>query len=298
MKMQYFGTRGSIPAPGPETVRYGGNTSSVSIEAGGEQLILDAGSGIRKLGLGLMAREYGKGQGKAHVFVSHMHGDHVHGWPFFVPVYIRGNEFHLYGDQGLGKTLEEVIEQQQRAPHFPDGARFMADLTYHTLKEWDTVNIEARDGSTIAVTNARLNHPAPGVYAYRIEHGGRSIVYATDTEHYSEPDWKLVKLAQDADLLIYDSQYTPEEYPQKVSWGHSTYAEGAKVAQLARVKELHLFHHDPEHSDEFLENNILLPAQELFANTYLAQEGRVHVYEPLQPATAETGSGLRGGEGA
>ena len=130
----------------------------------------------------------------------------------------------------------------------------------------------------VLVTSARLNHPN-GVSAYRIEHAGKAMVYATDTEHYATPDLKLQKLAKGADLLIYDGQFTPEEYPQKVRWGHSTYAKGAEMAQLADVKELHLFHHDPKHSDVFIDD-LTAHAQKLFPNTKAAQEGMRMMLEP------------------
>lgn len=270
MKLTYYGVRGSIPAPGPDTALYGGNTSCVVIEAGKGLMILDAGTGIRRLGSELMRREFGKGAGKASVLFSHTHWDHIQGWPFFVPVYIPGNEFHLYGEHRLGKTLETVIENQQNPPNFPEDARFNAKLSYHEVKEWQPFEV-GEGPDKMRVTSARLNHPN-GVSAYRIEHAGAILTYATDTEHYDAPDWKLAKLAKDADVLIYDGQYTPEEYPQKVRWGHSTYAKGAEMAKLAGVKELHLFHHDPTHSDKAIDD-IVERAQCLFPNTRAAQEG-------------------------
>ncbi len=266
MKIKYYGVRGSIPAPGPETVRYGGNTSCVAVEADNQLIICDAGSGIRKLGLELMAKEYSKGQGKAHVLISHTHWDHIQGWPFFVPAYIRGNEFDLYGEKRLGRTVQDAIDGQQEPPCFPEDAKFTATLNFHELKEWQPFEI-----GSAKITPARLNHPN-GVFAYRIDHAGKSIVYATDTEHYSAPDLKLIKLAKDADLLIYDGQYTPEEYPQKQRWGHSTYEEGIKIAKTAGVKELHLFHHDPTHSDDTIDQ-IIERAQREFPRTKAAREG-------------------------
>lgn len=276
MKLTYYGVRGSIPAPGPETTGYGGNTSCVTIEAADRLLIFDAGSGIRKLGNELLAKQFGKGRGKADLFISHTHWDHIQGLPFFVPVYIKGNELTIFGEQRLGKTLDEVVEGQQEPPNFPEGAKLMSTMNYAHLKEWDTVN-----RGDIKVTCARLNHPN-GVYAYRVQLGDKAIVYATDTEHYAAPDWKLLKLAEDADVLIYDGQYTPEEYPKKIGWGHSTYVEGARIAKLAGVKELHLFHHDPSHDDRTIDE-IVLHARELFPNTFAAREGSTYNLVETRP---------------
>ncbi len=266
MKLKYYGVRGSIPTPGPKTAKYGGNTSCVAVDTGENLLICDAGTGIRELGLELMAKEHGKGQGKAHVLFSHNHWDHIQGWPFFVPAYIGGNEYHLYGETRLDKTLQKAIEEQQKPTYFPEAAKFMSNLNYHDIKEWQPFSI----GKT-KITPARLNHPN-GVFAYRIDHAGKSIVYATDTEHYSEPDWKLIKLAKDADVLIYDGQYTPEEYPKQIGWGHSTYVEGAKIAKAANVKRLHLFHHEPKHDDSTIDA-IVEQAQREFPRTMAAREG-------------------------
>ncbi len=267
MKLTYYGVRGSIPTPGPETNKYGGNTSCVAVETEAGLIILDAGTGIRKLGNELLKKEFGKGKGKAHLFLSHYHWDHIQGLPFFVPAYIKGNELQLYGEERLGKTIEDIVKEQQAAPNFPEDARFNATMHYHNLREGDTIELSDK----LKVTCARLNH-SNGVTAYRIEENSRAIVYATDTEHYSTPDWKLEKLAQGADLLVYDGQYTPEEYPQKQKWGHSTYEEGAKIAKRTGVKELHLFHHDPMHDDAAIDA-IVERAQKLFPNTKAAQEG-------------------------
>ncbi len=290
MKLTYYGVRGSIPTPGPETNKYGGNTSCAAVETDAGLLILDAGTGIRKLGNELLKKEFGKGKGKARLLLSHYHWDHIQGLPFFVPAYIPGNEFQLYGEERLGRTVEEIVEKQQAPPNFPEDARFQAKMHFHALKEWETMELSDK----VKISCARLNH-SNGVTAYRIEENGRAIVYATDTEHYSTPDWKLEKLAQGADLLIYDGQYTPEEYPQKQKWGHSTYEEGVKIAKRAGVKELHLFHHDPMHDDAAIDA-IVERAQRLFPNTKAAQEGMsVYVGRPNTRSIArEIAQELRG----
>ncbi len=270
MKIKYYGTRGSIPTPGPTTVKYGGNTSCVSIKAGEDYIILDAGSGLRQFGLDLMQKGFFEGKGKCSFFFSHVHWDHIQGIPFFLPAYIKGNNFNLYGTPNVHTTLEDVMAHQQHYLNFPVEFKEMpATFNFCDLKDGETVTI----GDT-TITNKKLNHPG-GVFAYRVEQGGKSMVYATDTEHYSVLDWRLVDLCKEADLLIYDCNFTPEEYRDKrrIGWGHSTYEEGIKIVKEAGVKQFHLFHHDPLHSDDFLEEEILKPAQKLFKNSHLAKEG-------------------------
>ena len=270
MKIKYYGTRGSIPTPGPTTVKYGGNTSCVSVETDGRQLILDAGSGLRQLGLDLMQKGFFKGEGRCSFFLSHVHWDHIQGIPFFLPAYIKGNSFDFYGTPNINTTLEDVLAHQQHYLNFPVEFKEMpATFNFFDLGDGETVNLDS-----ISVTSKKLNHPG-GVFAYRVEHSGKSMVFATDTEHYSALDWRLVELCKDADLLIYDCNFTPDEYrdKRKIGWGHSTYEEGIKVVKEAGVKQFHLFHHDPLHSDEFLEDEILEPARKLFPNSHLAKEG-------------------------
>ncbi len=267
MNITYYGVRGSIPTPGEETAHYGGNTSCAVVQTDQTLLILDAGTGLRQLGLQLMKKEFGKG--KAHILLSHMHWDHIQGFPFFIPAYVPGNEIHFYCEQRRNNTIEDIIKKQQEPPSFPEGARFNAHIHYHTIAEWQTIPIE-----TTRITPATLLHP-DGVTAYRIEHDNKTIVYATDTEHSPHTDDKLITLAADADILIYDAQYTPEEYSTKKGWGHSTYKIGTAIAQKARVKQLHLFHHDPIHDDAAIDA-IVAQAQTLFPNTHAAQERQTY----------------------
>lgn len=270
MKVKYYGTRGSIPTPGPSTVKYGGNTSCVSVKIDDDLIILDAGSGIRLLGLDLMNNGFLKGSGKCSFFFSHVHWDHIQGIPFFLPAYIKGYKFDFYGSPNVHTTLEEVLAHQQQSLNFPvEFGEMPATFNFFDLKDGESVKV-----GSATVTNRKLQHPG-GVYAYRIDEGGKSLVYATDTEHYSVLDWRLVELAKDADILIYDCNFTPDEYAEKkrIGWGHSTYEEGIKVVKEANVKALHMFHHDPMHSDDFLEKEILEPARKLFPECHLAREG-------------------------
>lgn len=246
MQITFWGVRGSIPSPGPSTAQIGGNTSCVEVRAGKALLIFDGGTGLRMLGKKLLPEM----PLEAHMFFSHVHWDHIQGFPFFEPAFVAGNVFHLYGGNNVSRTLEETLAGQMDHPNFPVHLTAMgAKMTFRDLAESEAVEIDGGSGEPVLVTNARGNHPQ-GVFAFRVEYKGKSVVYATDTEHYpGRVDENLLKLARGASLLVYDSQYTPEEYGSKRGWGHSTFEEGAKLAKLAGARRLVLFHHDPMQSD-------------------------------------------------
>ena len=246
MQITFWGVRGSIPSPGPTTAQIGGNTSCVEVRAGKALLIFDGGTGLRMLGKKLLPEM----PIEAHMFFSHVHWDHIQGFPFFEPAFVAGNVFHLYGGNNVSRTLEETLAGQMDHPNFPVHLTAMgAKMTFRDLAEAEAVEIDGGPGGPVLVTNARGNHPQ-GVFAFRVEHKGKSVVYATDTEHYAgRVDENLLKLARGASVLVYDSQYTPEEYGSKRGWGHSTFEEGAKLAKLAGARRLVLFHHDPMQSD-------------------------------------------------
>jgi phosphoribosyl 1,2-cyclic phosphodiesterase len=271
MQITFWGVRGSIPTPGPATVQIGGNTSCVEVRAGKAILIFDGGTGLRLLGKKL-AKEQPL---TAFMFFSHVHWDHIQGFPFFEPAFVKGNVFHLYGGNNVSRTLEETLEGQMDHPNFPVHLGVMgATMTFADLPEGQAVEIDDGEGGKVRVTNARGNHPQ-GVFAFRVEHGGRALVYATDTEHYEgRIDEKLAALAKDAAILIYDSQYTPEEYSTKKGWGHSTFEEGAKLAKLAGAKKLVLFHHDPMQSDAAVRDKEKR-AKAIFPDVIAAHEGLV-----------------------
>jgi phosphoribosyl 1,2-cyclic phosphodiesterase len=241
-------------------------------------LIFDGGTGLRLLGKKL-SNEMPL---TAHMFFSHVHWDHIQGFPFFEPAFVKGNVFHLYGGNSVSRTLEETLAGQMDHPNFPVHLTALgAEMTFRDLKEGETVAIDDGLGGLVRVTTASGNHPQ-GVYAFRIEHGGKVVVYATDTEHYEgRIDEKLVELARGADVFIYDSQYTPEEYAgtagsggPKKGWGHSTFEEGIRLALAAGVRQLVLFHHDPTQSDQAVREKERR-ARALFPNVVAAHEGLV-----------------------
>lgn len=273
MQITFWGVRGSIPTPGRGTVEIGGNTSCVEVRAGKAVLVFDAGTGIRLLGKRLLHEM----PVTAHVFFSHVHWDHIQGFPFFTPAFVPGNTFHMYGGNNVSRTLEEALAGQMDHPSFPVHLRDMAAaMTFNDLREGAVIEIDAGGGSVVRVSNARGNHPN-GVWVYRVDFAGKSVVYATDTEHFSIVDPKLAKLARNADVLIYDAMYLPEEYAggggiAKTGWGHSTYEDGVKLVQAAGVKQLVLFHHDPEQDDEAVREKERR-ARSLLPNAIAAHEG-------------------------
>lgn len=273
--VRFWGVRGSIPTPGPSTAEIGGNTSCVEVRAGGRLLVFDGGTGLRLLGNSLLKEL----PIEAWIFFSHVHWDHIQGFPFFTPAFIKGNTIHLYGGHKVSGTLEETLAGQMENPSFPVHLSEMgAKMHFNDLFEGEVVELPAASGQgVVRISNTRGNHPN-GVYAYRVDFGGKSVMYATDTEHYAIVDPKLKKLAQDVDVLIYDSQYTPEEYAGKVGggpktgWGHSTFEAAVELAKAASVKQLVLYHHDPGQDDGAVREKERR-AKALFPNAVAAQEG-------------------------
>jgi phosphoribosyl 1,2-cyclic phosphodiesterase len=272
IRTTFWGVRGSIPTPGPSTVGFGGNTSCVEVQCGATRIVFDSGTGIRLLGQKLLAEM----PFDLHLFFSHVHWDHIQGFPFFAPAFIPGNTFHLYGGNDYTGTVDHVLAGQMENPNFPVHLSEMgAKMTFGGVRDGQMLEVGE---DKVVVRCVRGNHPQ-GVWAYRIEHGGRSLVYATDTEHYSIVDPQLAKLAAGADVLVHDAQYTPDEYAgkagtggPKTGWGHSTYVAACEMAKAAGVKQLVLFHHDPGQTDAAVRDKEK-KAQALFANSIAAHEG-------------------------
>jgi phosphoribosyl 1,2-cyclic phosphodiesterase len=252
MEATFWGVRGSVPAPGPEMNRYGGNTSCVELRPkSGGLFIVDMGTGAISLGRKLLAGPWGRGAGEASLFLSHAHWDHIQGFPFFAPVFVPGNKFTVYGPGRSSSMLEGILEGQMN-PHFSP---------LHTMRnlgatiEVVAVNGAAKDPSfdcgDVRV-RARLNpHGATQALAYRFEEGTRSLVYASDACYPSGgPSDEVRALYQGADVLIHDCTYSPEDCAQRRSRGFSSIADAARVAVDARVGKLVMFHYDQDYSDE------------------------------------------------
>ena len=239
LTVRFLGVRGSVATPGSDKTA-GGNTACVEVCAGDTRIIIDAGTGLVTLGNERMAG----GPRHSTILLSHLHWDHVAGLPFFTPIYVPGHRVEIASGPNGVMSLEDAMKNVFRAPFFPvEWSDLGGQVSTRELKANERFTI-----GDITVTMAKLNHPDP-VYGFRLEHGDQSIVYATDTEHFSCIDPTLKKLAAGADILIYDSQYLPSEYPTKVGWGHSTWEAGADLARAAGVPQLVLFHHDPGRTD-------------------------------------------------
>jgi phosphoribosyl 1,2-cyclic phosphodiesterase len=269
--VHFWGVRGSIPCPGPNTVRYGGNTPCVEMQVGGKRLIFDGGTGLHVLGQSLLRQM----PAEAHIFFTHSHWDHMQGFPFFTPGFVKGNRFSIYGAIAPdGSTVEQRLNDQMLHPNFPVPLQIMqADLNFCDVTPGEAIPID-----DILVETAPLNHPGEAV-GYRVNWHGGAAVYVTDTEHYPDRlDENILWLARDADILIYDSTYSDEEYyspkSPKIGWGHSTWQEAIKIAASANVKTLVIFHHDPAHDDDYLDQ-VGLQAKEKFPGAVMAKEGMV-----------------------
>jgi phosphoribosyl 1,2-cyclic phosphodiesterase len=270
----FWGTRGSIPTPGPRTARYGGNTPCVAVEGSeGQLLILDAGTGIRGLGLDLVERQ--NGAVKAEILLSHAHWDHIQGLPHFKPFFAPGNAVRIWGSRQGTTSLEAILRQQMDPAVFPVPLDALsASLTVQQVEAGEfTVG-------AFRVRAIKLRHPGTTL-GYRLTPvaGGRSVAYVTDNElgpggHYDiRASWRkdFVGFLADVDLLIHDAMYTPEELEQHRGWGHSTFAEALALAAEAGVARLVLFHHEPEHGDRVIDRLLAAARREAKAQRHTVQ---------------------------
>lgn len=246
----FWGTRGSMPRPGKDTLKFGGNTPCVTVELSDDRLFLfDAGTGIVSLGRAL---EAARKQYKFNLFVSHPHWDHIQGLPFFQPLYRQGNEMVIHGTSHGRLSLREVISGQMDSLYFPVTIKEYASRVYFKELEEGDYEIERAPLSTIS-----LNHPGRTL-GYRLGNGnGKTVAYITDNEIFPEGDehnrHRLAAFLSGVDVLIHDATYFDEEYPSRARWGHSALSEVLRLAEEARVKRLYLFHHDPAHDDDAVE---------------------------------------------
>jgi phosphoribosyl 1,2-cyclic phosphodiesterase len=272
MKIKFWGTRGSISSPGPDTTKYGGNTACVEVSNDKTLAIFDAGTGLRLLGEDLLRQN--KGPIEGHLFISHFHFDHIVGFPFFRPLYKKENKFTVYGCEGTGRKLENIFVGQMSPEYFPVTLSEMpAELRFVQL----TTRPMELNGWTI--TPAYINHPGLAL-GYKIENGKSKVVYMTDNEPFryllrqqakkkeifddlkrgqvelEREDLLLADFIEGADVLIHDGQYTQEEYPARLGWGHSFYEFALEMALHGKVKKLAFFHHDPDRTDAELDQHL------------------------------------------
>ena len=275
MKVRFWGVRGSIPCPGPQTQKYGGNSACIELRVGddGRLVIIDAGSGIRQLGNYLMQHDLPKGPIRTDIFLSHTHWDHIMGFPFFVPIYVPGTKMKVYGPVTFEEDgLEEVVGGQMKYRYFPvNFGELASEIEYVRIKEDPCRDL----GNGLMLATKLLNHPVTAL-GYRFQYDGKSVCTCYDTEPFrnlfitdpDHPDYDEVMAEEGeevaaeqnhmleqffagADLLIHDSQYTEAEYQQgRKNWGHTSFEHAIAAANRAGVKRLALFHHDPDRTDE------------------------------------------------
>ena len=264
---RFWGVRGSIPCPGPDTVRYGGNTSCVEIRCGHQVLIFDAGTGIRPLGNALLAAGIPT---DTDIFLSHCHLDHLIGLPFFAPLHKEGICIRIWASNLKPATdAEDAVRRMMSHPFFPIEIDVLkSEVEFRDFRAGDTFN--PRPG--ITMRTAPLNHPG-GATGYRVDHAGRSVAYITDTAFGNGlVDQTMLSLAKDASLIIIDSTYTDQELPSHVGWGHSSWQQCIRLANAAGAERLCLFHHDPGHDDATMDE-IAKAACAVRPGTIVAREG-------------------------
>ena len=264
MELTFWGVRGTLPVPGERTLKYGGNTSCLSVEfSHGDFFIFDAGSGIKELSNHLLASSQAKLEAK--IFISHPHWDHINALPFFVPLYIQGNEFEILGASNADLSMREMISAQMDGVYFPISLKeFSSRVYFRDLRE-ETIEI-----GDITVKTMLLSHPGYCL-GYRIEYHGRSICYITDNELFLEDDpsynpsyvQKLADFIRGTDALITDCTYMDGEYTTKVGWGHSCVDRVVDLADQAEVKNLYLFHHDPDQDDAAIDEKLKVTQAQL-----------------------------------
>lgn len=269
--VKFWGVRGSIPTPGHETVRYGGNTACVEMQVSGKRLIFDGGTGLRALGKDLMTQM----PVEAHLFFTHTHWDRIQGFPFFMPAFIQGNCFYIYGAVGPnGASIKQRLCDQMLRPNFPVPLQAMqSELKFINIAPGSVITLD-----DVVIETISLNRPNSAL-GYRVTWDGRSVVYATDTEHHPETvEQSLLYLAQQADVLIFDATYADNTYyvpamesqPEQVAIWRNT----LEAAIAAGVKRIVIFHHDPAHEDTYLDS-LEKQLQAEFPTVSFAQEGMV-----------------------
>jgi phosphoribosyl 1,2-cyclic phosphodiesterase len=265
--VRFWGVRGSIACPGPESERYGGNTACLEVRCGKQLFIFDAGTGIRELGTSLVS----EAPLDADIFLSHTHFDHIVGLPFFCQAFNPKNRFRIWAGHLLPENdVETVLRSMMTPPLFPVPLDiFRAQISCHDFAA-GTV-LEPRPG--VRIRTAPLNHPNRAT-GYRVDYGGKAICYITDTEHVPDQlDRNVLDLVAGADVMVYDATYTDDEFPRYLSWGHSTWEEGVRLCRAAGVTTLALFHHLPGRTDADLDA-IGAAAAQAFPGAVVAREGQ------------------------
>lgn len=269
MRIRFWGVRGSIACPGPDTIRYGGNTPCIEVRCGEHVVIFDAGTGLRPLGNALVRNPKIR---DVDIFLTHCHLDHVTGLPFFAPFFIDSYKVRVWAGNLLpDSSVEQVMRKIMSSPLFPVEVEvFKAATEYRDFRSGDVLH--PFEGATLHT--APLDHP-DGASGYRLEYGGKVFALISDTSGFpGKRDRELVQLARGADLIVYDATYTEEEIATRETWGHSTWNRGIRLANEAGAKQLCLFHHDPSHDDDFMDA-LAADASDARPGTITAREGQI-----------------------
>ncbi len=277
--VQFWGVRGSVPTPGADTVRYGGNTACVEVVAGHHRLIFDGGTGLRVLGKSLLQSPCPV---CAHLFFTHTHWDRIQGFPFFSPAFVPGNEFHIYGAPAAnGASIKQSLTDQMLRPNFfTPLQRMQADMVFHNIQAGSVLTLD----EDLQVETIALNRNTSAL-GFRITWQGRSLVYATDTEPEQwGTDQNLRYLTQDADVLIYDGTYADTAHHDLNGSGNLSWEGGIDLAKEAGVQELILFHHNPAHDDDFLDR-LEMDIRQYLPSVRLAREGMMVQVRQGHPAS-------------
>lgn len=295
-KIKFRGVRGSVPVPGKNTIKYGGNTTCVELRINGNLIIIDSGTGIINLGNQMVGKFFSQSEDekkvnpmRATMLFSHTHMDHIMGMPFFTPIYIGSTELYMFGAKYYDRDFKKALQECMHAPLFPvefDNLQSLREV--NNLKEGEYLvfkngenkpiiddffrpKIETDENDLKIYVHQSYAHPSDGSLVYKFEYKGKKLVFATDIEGYHSPDNRLVNFSKNADILIHDAQYTKEQYKMCQGFGHSTIEMAIDVAKSSNSKKLYLFHHDPRHTDNHLDK-ILEDAKNIFSDTYMATE--------------------------
>ena len=261
-KLTVLGSRGSMACSDARLLKYGGATSAFLLQMGGKNILFDAGTGL------LRSTELLQEENQMHVLIGHVHMDHIMGLAFWRPLFMKEKEVHIYSEVRDGMGIREQLDNFMRPPYWPVGIfLFQGVKGYHDIAVGEPFSI----GDGVTVSTMRSNHPNTGTI-FRVDWEGRSVVYALDYEHSEASSKELAVFAKDCDLMIYDSTYAPEVYPQKVGWGHSTWEEALKLKEAAGVKTMLLAHHEIDNTDEILDS-LQEKLTGLDKNVILAKEG-------------------------
>jgi phosphoribosyl 1,2-cyclic phosphodiesterase len=267
MSVRFWGVRGSIPSPGANTAIYGGNTSCVEVRCGDRLFVFDAGSGLRLLGEALIRDAKPV---DVDIFFSHCHIDHLIGLPFFAPIFNADSRIRLWaGNLQPASSMKDAVDRLMSFPLFPIEIEMLkASIEFRDFRSGDGLDVQ----QGVSLRTASLRHPG-GATGYRLDYVGRSLAYLTDTENGGAPfDDGIMALAKDVDLMIIDATYTDAEMPSHEGWGHSSWQQGVRLADAAGAKRLCLFHHDPDHNDQFMDA-VASAAAEMRPGTIVAREG-------------------------